>query len=156
MSRHGTSRFIPYNSDLDVGDPVYMKSVDGKSWKPALVERPDSSPFSYHVKLSDGSILRRTRSDLKPRPTPSYLELQEQQREWNQFSVPKDPPVSLDKQYRDPVPRDPPRDPQISTPYKVPSHTPEGPSMDGNPVTPVPRRSVRIGRGVPPKRLGIE
>ena len=62
--------------DLDTGQPVFVKEVSGNIWKTATVDQPAAEPDSYWVRFPDNSILRRTRSMIKPRSLPSHFELQ--------------------------------------------------------------------------------
>ena len=62
--------------DLDPGQPVFVKEVSGNVWKTATVDQPAAEPDSYWVRFPDNSILRRTRSMVKPRSLPSHFELQ--------------------------------------------------------------------------------
>ena len=52
----------------------------GSAWKTfgetATVDQPAAEPDSYWVRFPDDSILRRTRSMIKPRSLPSHFELQ--------------------------------------------------------------------------------
>ena len=69
--------------DLDPGQPVYVKEVSGNVWKTATVDQPAAEPDSYWVRFPDNSILRRTRSMIKPRSLPSHYELQAEAQPWN-------------------------------------------------------------------------
>ena len=62
--------------DLDPGQPVFVKEVNGNIWRTATVDQPAAEPDSYWVRFPDNSILRRTRSMIKPRSLPSHFELQ--------------------------------------------------------------------------------
>ena len=62
--------------DLDPGQPVFVKEVSGNIWKTTTVDQPAAEPNSYWVRFSDNSILRRTRSMIKPRSLPSHFKLQ--------------------------------------------------------------------------------
>ena len=62
--------------DLDPGQPVFVKEVNGNIWRTATVDQPAAEPDSYWVRFPDNSILRRTRSTIKPRSQPSHFELQ--------------------------------------------------------------------------------
>ena len=53
--------------DLDPGQPVFVKEVSGNIWRTATVDQPAAEPDSYWVRFPDNSILRRTRSMIKPR-----------------------------------------------------------------------------------------
>ena len=61
--------------DLDPGQPVFVKEVSGNVWRTATVDQPAAEPDSYWVRFPDNSILRRTRSMIKPRSLPSHFEL---------------------------------------------------------------------------------
>ena len=69
--------------DLDPGQPVFVKEVSGNVWKTTTVDQPATEPDSYWVRFPDNSILRRTRSMIKPRSLPSHLELQAEAQPWN-------------------------------------------------------------------------
>ena len=53
--------------DLDPGQPVFVKEVSGNIWKTTAVDQPAAEPNSYWVRFPDNSILRWTRSMIKPR-----------------------------------------------------------------------------------------
>ena len=69
--------------DLDPGQPVFVKEVSGNIWKTTTVDQPAAEPNSYWVRFPDNSILRRTRSMIKPRSQPSHFELQAEAQPWN-------------------------------------------------------------------------
>ena len=69
--------------DLDPGQPVFVKEVNGNVWKTATVDQPAAEPDSYWVRFRDNSILRRTRSMIKPRSLPFHFELQAEAQPWN-------------------------------------------------------------------------
>ena len=60
--------------DLEPGQLVFVKEVN--VWRTATVDQPAAEPDSYWVRFPDNSILRRTRSMIKPRSQPSHFELQ--------------------------------------------------------------------------------
>ena len=62
--------------DLEPGQPVFVKEVNGNIWRTATVDQPAAEPYSYWVRFPDNSILRRTGSMTKPRSQPSHFELQ--------------------------------------------------------------------------------
>ena len=62
--------------DLDPGQPVFVKEVNGKCLKTPTVDQPAAEPNFYWVRFPDNSILRRTRSMIKPRSLPSHFEHQ--------------------------------------------------------------------------------
>ena len=69
--------------ELDSGQPVFVKKVSGNVWKTATVDQPAAEPDSYWVRFRHNSILRRTRSIIKPRSQPSHFELQAEAQPWN-------------------------------------------------------------------------
>lgn len=152
MERHGCSKEVPYKEDFQVGDTVYVKDIHGKGWIPAVVDQPDSSPFSYHVKLQDGSILRRTRTALKARPTPSELEYNMLKRDWNSSNpVPNnlELPEVINRVSQDdirPARKEETDPPPIGT-IPTPAPAVEIPTL---------RRSTRVGKGTHPPRYGQE
>ena len=62
--------------DLEPGQPVFVKEVNGNIWRTATVDQPAAEPDSYWVRFPDNSILRRTRSMIKPRCQLSHFKLQ--------------------------------------------------------------------------------
>ena len=62
--------------DLEPGQPVFVKEVNGNIWRTATVDQPAAEPHSYWVRFPDNSILRRTRSMIKPWSSSSHFELQ--------------------------------------------------------------------------------
>ena len=62
--------------DLDPGQPVFVKEVNGDISRTATVDQLAAEPDSYWVRFPDNSILRRTRPMIKPRSLPSHFELQ--------------------------------------------------------------------------------
>ena len=69
--------------ELEPGQPVFMKEVHGNVWKTGVIDQPAKEPESYWIKFPDNSILRRTRSMIKPRAQPSYFKLEAEGKEWN-------------------------------------------------------------------------
>ena len=61
--------------DLEPVQPVFVKEVNGNIWRTATVDQPAAEPDSYWVRFPDNSILRRTRSMIKPRSQPSHFQL---------------------------------------------------------------------------------
>ena len=59
-----TSTHFPM--ELEPGQPVFVKEVHGNIWKTGTINQPAKEPESYWVKFPDNSILRRTRSLIKP------------------------------------------------------------------------------------------
>ena len=61
---------------------MFVNEVTGNVWKTGIVKQPAMEPESYRIKFPDNSILRRTRSMIKPRSQPSYFELEAEGKEW--------------------------------------------------------------------------
>ena len=72
-------------TELEPGQPVFVKEVHGNVWRTATVDQPAAEPDSYWVRFPDNSILRRTRSMIKPRSLPSHFELQAEAKEQRNF-----------------------------------------------------------------------
>ena len=72
-------------TELEPGQPVFVKEVHGNVWRTATVDQPAAEPDSYWVRFPDNSILRRTRSMIKPRSLPSHFELQAKAKEQRNF-----------------------------------------------------------------------
>ena len=161
--------------DLEPGQPVFVKEVNGNIWRTATVDQPAAEPDSYWVRFPDNSILRRTRSMIKPRSSPFHFELQAeaQQRNFegetnsrsfgsfNQLNEHSMLPVTPMASVTKPATVDRGSkvseitDPISST--ETPQHTVRGavsslPSISSSlPSTP-PRHSMRSTKGVPPVR----
>ena len=69
--------------DLEPGQPVFVKEVNGNIRRTATVDQPAAEPDSYWVRFPNNSILRRTRSMIKPRSSPSHLKLQAEAQQRN-------------------------------------------------------------------------
>ena len=151
--------------DLEPGQPVFVKEVDGNIWRTATVDQPAAEPHSYWVRFPDNSILRRTRSMIKPRSSPSHFELQAeaQQRifegETNSHSceslnqlngqsmLPVTPMASVTK------PATVDRGSKVGeTPDPINSTEAPQPTERGaiSSLSPTPRCSTRCTKGVPP------
>ena len=72
-------------TELEPGQPVFVKEVHGNIWRTATIDQPAAEPDSYWVRFPDNSILRRTRSMVKPRSLPSHFELQAKAKEQRNF-----------------------------------------------------------------------
>ena len=70
-------------TELEPGQPVFVKDLHGNVWRTATVDQPAAEPNSYWVRFPDNSILRRTRSMTKPRSLPSHFELQAEAQQRN-------------------------------------------------------------------------
>ena len=70
-------------TELEPGQPVFVKEVNGNVWRTATVDQPAAEPDSYWVRFPDNFILRRTRSMIKPRSLPSHFELQAEAQQRN-------------------------------------------------------------------------
>ena len=70
-------------TELEPGQPVFVKEVHGNIWRTATIDQPAAESDSYWVRFPDNSILRRTRSMIKPRSLPSHFELQAEAQQRN-------------------------------------------------------------------------
>ena len=83
LMKHQPSTSNHFTMELEPGQPIFMKEVHGNVWKTGVINQPAKEPESYWVKFPDNSILRRTRSMIKPWAQPSYFELEAEGKEWN-------------------------------------------------------------------------
>ena len=147
-------------TDLEPRQPVFVKEVHGNVWRTATIDQPAAEPDSYWVRFPDNSILRRTRSIIKPRSLPSHFEFQAeaQQRNFkgetsshshssfNQLNGQSMLPVMPMTSVTTPATID--RDSQVGEiPDPITSDRGSAPS----PVT-TPRHSTLSTKGVPPVR----
>ena len=72
-------------TELEPGQPVFVKEVHGNIWRTATIDQPAAEPDSYWVRFPDNSILRRTRSMIKPRSLPSHFKPQAEAKEQRNF-----------------------------------------------------------------------
>ena len=151
--------------DLEPGQPVFVKEVNGNIWRTATVNQPAAKPHSYWVRFPDNSILRRTRSMIKPRSQPSHFKLQAEAQQGNfegetnshsceffnqlngQSMLPVTPMVSVTK----PATIDRGRKVgEITDPISS-IETPQPTERGVHPhLPPTPRHSTRSTKGVPP------
>ena len=156
--------------DLDPGQPVFVKEVSGNVWKTATVDQPAAEPHSYWVRFPDNSILRRTRSMIKPRSLLSHFKLQAEAQPWNsegktnscsydsfnQLNGNSMLPVTPMASVTTPATKDrgskvgKSTDPIISR--EAPQLAENGFSPSGPSVPSTPRCSTRSTKGVPPDR----
>ena len=153
--------------ELEPGQPVFVKEVNGNVWRMATVDQPAAEPDSYWVRFPDDSILRRTQSMIKPRSLPSHFELQAeaQQRNFegetnshscssfNQLNEKSMLPVTPMASVTRPATVD--RDSKVSeTPDPINSTGANQPTSDRgaipSPQMTTPRCSTRSTKGVPP------
>ena len=161
--------------ELDPGQPVFVKEVIGNIWKTATVDQQAAEPDSYWVRFPDNSILRRTRSMIKPRSLPSHFELQTEAQPWNfegklsscssdsfnQMKVESMLPVAPMESVATPATKDrgskvgKATNPVISTEAPQPAESGFSPGgiTPSVPSTPSPRHSTRSTKGVPPVRF---
>ena len=154
--------------DLEPGQPVFVKEVNGNIWRTATVDQPAAEPYSYWVRSPDDSILRRTRSMIKPRSLPSHFELQAEPQQRNfegetnshscasfsqlneQSMLPVTPmasvtnPATVDRGSKVGETPDPINSTEIS------QHAAERGATPSLSQTPTPRHSTRSTKGVPP------
>ena len=137
--------------ELDPGQPVFVKEASGNVWKTSTVDQPAAEPDSYWVRFPDNSILRRTRSMIKPRSKPSHFELQAEAQPWNfegkfcllhQWKVTTPATKDRGSEVRKPT------DPISSTEAPQPTESGATPS-----VSSTPRHSTHSTKGVPPVRF---
>ena len=166
--------------ELDPGQPVFVNEVSGNIWKTTTVDQPAAEPDSYWVRFPDNSILRRTRSMIKPRSLPSHLELQAEAQlrnfegkmnshssdSFNQMKVESMLPFTPMASVTTPATKDrgskvgKSTDPIISTEAPQPAESGFSlggitPSVSSTPrlsVSSTPRCSTRSTKGVPPDR----
>ena len=62
--------------ELEPRQPVFIKEVHRNVWRTGIIDQPAKEPESYWLKFPDNSILKRTRSMIKPQSQPSYFELE--------------------------------------------------------------------------------
>ena len=154
--------------DLEPGQPVFVKEVNGNIWRTATVDQPAAEPDSYWIRFLDNSILRRTRSMIKPRSQPSHFKLQAEaqpgnfegktnSRSFDSFNqlngnsmLPVTPmasvttPATIDRGSKTSEITDPISSTEAPQPTTVREATPSVPSM--------PRHSTRSTKGIPPDR----
>ena len=155
--------------ELDPGQPVFVKEVSGNVWKTTTVDQPAAEPDSYWVRFPDNSILRRTRSMIKPRSLPSLPSfLQAEAQPWNfegnlsscssdsfnQMKVESMLPVAPMESVTTPAAKD--RGSEVGKPTDPISFT-EAPQPTESGATPsvssTPRCSTHSTKGVPPVRF---
>ena len=161
--------------ELELGQPVFVKEVQGNVWKTSTIDQPASEPDSYWVRFPDNSILRRMRSMIKPRSLPSHFKLQAEQQPWNsegKFSahssdsfdltnvesmLPALPmenlktPIVNDRDSKVGIPTDPICSPETTQPSTTSSTSGSSPSVPTT-TTPV-RHSTHSTKGIPPTRF---
>ena len=152
--------------DLETGQPVFVKEVNGNVWRTATVDQPAAEPHSYWVRFPDNSILRRISSMIKPRSSPSHFELQAEAQQRNfegetnshscesfnqlngQSMLPVTPMVSV----TNPATVD--RGSKVGeTPNPINSTGAPQPTAERGAISsipPTPRHSTRSTKGVPP------
>ena len=155
--------------EFDPGQPVFVKEVSGNVWKTTIVDQPAAEPDSYWVRFPDNSILRRTKSMIKPRSQPSHFELQAEAQLWNSegkfclhssdsfdlMTVESMLPVTLMGSVTPPATKD--RDSKVgmSTNPVISTEAPQPITVSGIslsvPVT--PRCSTHSTKGIPPVRF---
>ena len=83
LLRRQPSTSNQYSMELKPGQPVFVKEVTGNVSKISVFDHPAKEPESFWIKFPDNSILRRTRSMIKPRSQPSHFELEVEGKRWN-------------------------------------------------------------------------
>ena len=148
-----------HGMDLEPGQPVFVKEVQGNVWKTATVNQPTKEPNSYWVRYPDNSILRRTCQMIKPRPLPSHLELEIQSQERNTPQCrTSDTLQSFQTIFPEPgqqaLPTGNPAAPALQEPPPSVERQDIATSSRGSSsATPsTPRRSIQSTKGIPPRR----
>ena len=154
--------------ELEPGQPVFVKEVHGNVWKTGTINQPASEPDSYWVRFPDNSILRRTRSMIKPRSQPSHFKLQAEAQPWNSegkfhthssdsfnpMSVELKLPVASMGDVTPPATRDRDSKVRILTDPIISTEAPQPTESEISPSVPAtPRYSTCSTRGVPPVRF---
>ena len=75
------------NMELKPGQPVFVKEVHGNIWTTGTIDQPAKEPDSYWIRFPDSSILRRTRSMIKPRSLPSHFKLEAEKQGEEHFRI---------------------------------------------------------------------
>ena len=65
LRRQPTTSTSTGTTELEPGQPVFVKEVHGNVWRTATIDQPAAEPDSYWVRFPEHSILRRTRSMIK-------------------------------------------------------------------------------------------
>ena len=154
--------------ELDPGQPVFVKEVSGNIWKTTTVDQPAAEPDSYWVRFPDNSILRRTRSTIKPRSLPSHFKLHAEAQPWNfegklsshssdsfnQMKVESMLPVIPMESVTTPVTKDRGIKVEKSTNPISSTEAPQPTESGATPSVPVTsRHSTHSTKGVPPVRF---
>ena len=162
--------------ELEPGQLVFVKEVDGNVWKTGTINQPASEPDSYWIRFPDNSILRRTRSMIKLRCQHSHFKLQAEGQPWkhegmfqscssdsfNPSNVGSQLPFSPMESVMTPsvdgrdskvrIPTDPTSSPGTIQPSTTSSESGSSPSVPSVPTTPL-RHSTYSTRGIPPARF---
>ena len=154
--------------ELDPGQPVFVKEVNGNVWKTATVDQPAAEPDSYWVRFPDNSILRRTRAMIKPWSQPSHFKLQAEAQPWNfegkycshssdsfnPMNVESMLPVTPMGSVTPPATRDRGSKVRMATGPIISTEAPQPAESGISMSIPVatPRHSTRSTKGVPPVR----
>ena len=143
--------------ELEPGQPVFVKEVHGNVWKTGTIDQPASEPDSFWVRFPDNSILRRTRSMIKPRSQPSHFELQAEAHSsdsFNPMNVESKLPVAPMGGVTPPATTDRDSKVRILTDPIISTEAPEPTESGISPSVPAtPRHSTHSTKGVPPVRF---
>ena len=156
-----------FTMELKPGEQVFMKEVHGNVWKTDVINQTAKESESYWVKFPDNSILRRTRSMIKPRSQPPHFELEAEGKEWN--SAGHIPPhsqqpfnsklsnpelLALPMESLVPASLTSKATPTVQGQNPVSSTGVTQPSISSDPVLPsTPRRSTLSTKGIPSVRF---
>ena len=158
-----------FTMELKPGQPVFMKEATGNVWKTGVIVQSAKEPESYWIKFPDNSILRRTRSMIKPRSQPSYFELEAEGKEWNSTGIipphshqpfnsmlpaPEIPALPMENPV--PQPLTSKATPSVQVNIPVSSISAIQPSISSGPAVTIPstpRRSTCSNKRIPPMRF---
>ena len=160
-----------FTMELGPGQHVFMKEATGNVWKTGVINQPAKEPESYWIKFPDNSILRRTRSMIKPRSQPSYFKLEAEGKEWKSTGIisphshqpfnsmlpaPELPALPMDSLVPPPSTTKATLPQQVNIP--VSSISAIQPSISSGPAvtipnTPSPGRSTHSNKGITPMRF---
>ena len=146
-----------------------MKKANGNVWKTRVINQPAKEPESYWIKFPDNSILRRTRSMIKPRSQPSYFELEVEGKEWNSTGIipphshqpfnsmlpaPELSALPMDNPVPQPLTSKSTSSVQVNIPVSstgaIQTSISSGPAVT---IPSTPRRSTCSNKGIPPVRF---
>ena len=147
--------------DLEPGQPVFVKEVQGNVRKMATINQPAREPDSYWVRYPDNSILR-THQMIKPWTQPSHLELDTQSHERNTLEYRTSSNMqSFQIIFPEPGQQAFPTGKLAAAALQEPTSSPErhniatsSPGSSGA-IPSTPRRSTQSTKGILPRRYSL-